>query len=80
MANDDSISISKFKATCLSVLSQVEATGRKVTVTKRGKPIACVIPAPRLDRSASFLGCMQGRGEILGDLLEPLEVEWEALQ
>lgn len=80
MAIEESISISKFKATCLSVLSQVEVTGRKVTVTKLGKPIACIVPAPPAERCGSFLGCMRGKGAILGDILEPLNVEWEALR
>jgi len=80
MAIEESISISMFKATCLSVLSQVEVTGRKVTVTKRGKPIACIVPAPPAERCGSFLGCMRGKGAILGDILEPLNVEWEALR
>jgi len=80
MAIEESISISKFKATCLSVLSQVEVTGRKITVTKRGRPIACIVPAPPAERSGSFLGCMQGKGAILGDIMEPLNVEWEALK
>lgn len=80
MAMEESISISKFKATCLSVLSQVEVTGRKITVTKRGKPIACIIPAPPAERGGSFLGCMRGKGAILGDIAEPLDVQWEALK
>lgn len=80
MAKEEIISISKFKATCLQVLSQVEATGRKITVTKRGKPIACIVPPPPAERSDSFLGCMQGKGAILSDILEPLGVNWEVLQ
>lgn len=35
---------SLFKATCLALLDQVEETGMVVVVTKRGKPVARLVP------------------------------------
>ena len=40
----ESMSISKFKATCLAVLEEVARQKTKIIITKRGKPIAEVIP------------------------------------
>ena len=74
----DTISISKFKATCLEVLKLVQQSGKPITVTRRGVPVAQVIPPPRL--AQNWLGCMAGEARVTGDLLEPLEVDWEVLQ
>ena len=37
-------SVSEFKAKSLGLLEQVSRTGEAITVTKRGKPIAKVVP------------------------------------
>ena len=39
-----SLSVSEFKATCLAVLEDVKKNKKRVLITKRGKPIAEVIP------------------------------------
>lgn len=40
---DDSITATKLKATLLGVLDEVARTGRSVTVTKHGKPVAQIV-------------------------------------
>lgn len=74
--------ISKFKATCLSLLERVKKTGQPVLITKRGEPIAQVVPPPPPEPPAgSAFGSMAGRGEILGDIVEPLgEDDWEVYE
>ena len=39
------ISATEFKAKCLSILDQVQARGETVTITKRGKVVAQLVPA-----------------------------------
>jgi len=75
----ETIAISKFKATTLAVLEQVQKTGQPVVVTKRGRPVAQVSPPPPPDSpKKSGYGCMAGTTEILGDIVEPLGAEdWE---
>ena len=75
------ISISRFKATCLAVLENVRQTGKPVRVTRFGKPVAQVVPVPRPASPTSWLGCMAGSVEILGDIVAPSTDpgEWEAL-
>ena len=78
----DTIAISKFKATCLSLLERVGKTGEPILVTKRGKPIAQVSPPPpaKPKRTSAF-GCMRGTSEELGDIIAPLPAEdWQALR
>jgi prevent-host-death family protein len=41
-----SIAAGEFKAKCLQILDEVQRTGQPVTVTKRGRPVARVVPMP----------------------------------
>lgn len=77
----ESIAISEFKATCLAVLERVRTTGQSVLVTRRGEPVAEIVPPPAAKRR-SLLGSGRGTGEILGDIVAPVvdESEWDALR
>lgn len=73
------ISISRFKATCLKLLQQVKRTGQPILVTRRGEPVAEVIPPPAPEAVAPWLGSGRGSGRIIGDIVSPLPAEdWEA--
>jgi prevent-host-death family protein len=72
------LSAAEFKATCLEVLDQVARTGRGVVVTKRGKPVARVVPL--VNRPDDIVGAMKGTVEIRGDIISPLTVRWEAFR
>jgi len=68
---EESIPISKFKATCLSLLDQVNKTGQPILVTKKGEPIAQVIPPPRPEKPASGGGAFHCGGKLMGVILSP---------
>jgi prevent-host-death family protein len=78
----EEMAVSKFKATCLAVLERVRRTRKPVLITRFGKPIAEIIPAPPPERPASWLGCMRGTGRIEGDIVSPAadEQDWEVLR
>jgi prevent-host-death family protein len=78
----NTVTISKFKATCLALLEEVRRTGRPLLVTRRGEPIAEVIPPPTPPHAAGWLGSAASTGRILGDIIEPAasRSEWEALR
>lgn len=77
----ETISISQFKATCLAALERVRRTGRPLLVTKRGTPIAQVLPPPVIEPQASAFGSMRGTAEEIDDIVQPLsEQDWEALR
>ncbi len=77
----ESIAISEFKATCLAVLERVRQSGQPIRVTRRGEPVAEIVPPSPAGRADSWLGSARGTGEILGDLVAPAadEGDWEAL-
>jgi prevent-host-death family protein len=79
---DSTIPISKFKATCLSVISRVKRTGRPVTVTRFGKPVARVVPFEPSRPKRRVLGAYQGQAEILGDIISPVlpPEAWDVLR
>ncbi|MBA2496967.1 MAG: type II toxin-antitoxin system Phd/YefM family antitoxin [Acidimicrobiia bacterium] len=77
----EELAISKFKATCLAVLDEVNRTGEPVLVTKRGVPVAQIVPPPPPPKRKSWLGSMAGTFTMHDDLIEPASRpdEWEAL-
>ena len=67
----------KFKATCLQLLDAAER-GESVTITKRGKVVARLVP-PEPEKPKEFvplLGCMRGKGKVLGDIVGPDFEAW----
>jgi antitoxin (DNA-binding transcriptional repressor) of toxin-antitoxin stability system len=73
------ITATEFKAKCLQILDEVNRTGEVVTITKRGKVVA-ELRAPYGVKTFAGPGSAIGQMNILGDILEPIDVEWEALQ
>lgn len=68
----EEIPISQFKAKCLALLEQVNKTKKPLRITRRGKPVADVVPAvPIVDRAALF-GSMRNSIKILGDIVSPV--------
>jgi len=69
---------SECKAKFLGVLDDVASKHERVIVTKNGKPVAEIVPF--VQKPATLLGAMKGSLKVLGDLDEPLGVEWEVLK
>ena len=70
----------EFKAKCLAILDEVQATGESITITKRGKPVATVSPSvpPQTEPRPPLFGMMKGTIKILGDIESPIDPGWEA--
>ncbi len=70
-----------FKAHCLQVMETVRRTRQEVIITKRGVPVAKLIPADP-PRTKDVFGCMAGEMTIVGDLEAPLhtEAEWKEFE
>ncbi len=61
---------SAFKARCLAVMNDIQATGEPVIVTKRGKPVVKIVPiTPEKD---DIFGFMAGKAKIIGDIESPV--------
>lgn len=57
-----------FKAKCLQIMDEVQSRKEPVLITKRGRPVAKLVPVD--SNPTSLLGYMQGKMEIVGDLSE----------
>ncbi len=71
---------STFKAQCLTVMDDVQATGEPVIVTKRGNPVVKVIPIEAVE--SEVFGFMAGEFTIAGDIESPVVPlkQWEVLK
>lgn len=67
----------KFKAKCLAVMDEVQKTGEPVLITKHGKPVAKLVPAP--SPPDDIFDYMKGKAKIVGDIVGPItpEEDWE---
>jgi prevent-host-death family protein len=61
---------SAFKARCLKVMNDVQATGEPVIVTKRRKPVVKVVPAE--PEKSDIFGFMADKFDIVGDIESPV--------
>ena len=77
----DTINASDFKARCLSILDRVRATGERVVILKRGRPVAELGPATEaLARYPQTE--LEGTVSVVGDIVGPVlpENHWESNQ
>ena len=65
----------EFKAKCLGLLDEVQRQRKQILITKRGKPVAKLVP---ISEAPSFVGSMKGTMEIVGDIVAPIDVKWDA--
>lgn len=66
----------EFKAKCLAIMDEVRETGEPYVITKRGVPVARLVPE-RSKKRKSIFGCMKGEAEIVGDIdVSPWEEEF----
>jgi prevent-host-death family protein len=82
MPGDITVPVNMLKAHLAEYLARVADEGATLTITKRGRPVAELSPprpAKKAKRKSPF-GCMKGRGRILGDIVSPLDVEWNVLK
>jgi prevent-host-death family protein len=70
----ETLSVSRFKATCLSVLEEVKTKRKRILITKRGKPIAEIIPANTKEKHVPLKSTVT----FIGDIVSPVaEDDWE---
>jgi prevent-host-death family protein len=72
------IKASEFKAKCLALMDEVERTGETVVITKNGKPVAELVPHRKRKKNAR--GILKDSLFITGDIISPIDVEWDALK
>ncbi|HMW15746.1 MAG TPA: type II toxin-antitoxin system Phd/YefM family antitoxin [Pseudomonadales bacterium] len=71
------INAAEFKAKCLKLLDEVAATHEPLVITKRGKPVAKLVPIED-ETEESMFGYLRGTVTILGDIIEVPHEPWAA--
>jgi prevent-host-death family protein len=64
-ATEKQLTATEFKARCLQILDELEKDG--IVITKRGHPVAKVVPLHKVDNS-KLIGSMKGKIVVKGDL------------
>lgn len=67
----------EFKSHCLQILDQVRDSRTEVIITKRGKPVAKLVPVDPEEPEPIF-GRMRGTVKIHGDIVGPTGEVWDA--
>jgi prevent-host-death family protein len=76
----------EFKARCLELMDRVAERSESFVITKRGRPVAKLVPVATEARRSIF-GALQGQARTSGDVVSPLAPsswatlqEWDELQ
>ncbi|MBK8574983.1 MAG: type II toxin-antitoxin system Phd/YefM family antitoxin [Elusimicrobia bacterium] len=72
-----SVSAAYFKARCLQLMDDVKERRATYVITKRGRPVARLVPVEPGSRTPVF-GRMKGTATVKGDLVAPVSVPWDA--
>ena len=71
------VSVSELKVHALKLMSDLqESKFDEILVTKKGASIAKITRF----KPKSIIGCMAGMAEIVGDIVSPIDVEWNVLK
>jgi prevent-host-death family protein len=69
------IAAGQFKAQCLQLMDRVKQTHEEIVITKHGRPVAKLVPVE--ERGLSFIGYMKGSVVVSGDIIAPVDEDWE---
>jgi prevent-host-death family protein len=74
------ISAGEFKTNCLAIMDEVKLKRETVVITKRGEPVAKLVPIH--EEVDGLFGFFSGRGKVIGDVVAPAfsPEEWGELQ
>ena len=75
------VGATEFKAKCLELMDRVQAKRETFVITKRGKPVAKLVPLGRA-RSGGLFGRLATRASITGDVTGPAIAaeSWETVR
>jgi prevent-host-death family protein len=74
------IAAAEFKARCLALMEDVRSTREPIIITKRGRPVAKLVPLA--SKKDDWIGRLNGKMRIVGDIVSPIVPlkDWEALR
>jgi prevent-host-death family protein len=65
----------EFKARCLKLLDEVAASGKALTITKHGRPVAQLVAMPA---QGPLFGAMRGSVISAEAIVAPVDEAWDA--
>lgn len=71
-----SIQAGNFKAKCLQLMDEVNEKHISIIITKHGKPVAKLMPIE--ESPVDFFGCLKNTVTVKGDIVAPIDIDWEA--
>lgn len=75
----ETIAVSELRANLMQVLKRIQ-TGARITITSRGKEIAVLVPPENsIEKARMALKELRKTAKI-GDVLSPVDVDWEAMK
>ena len=75
-ARSRTMKASEFKAKCLQLMDELAVHGGEIVITKNSRPVSRLVPYRAKPRT--LFGIDKGRIEILGDIVEPIDMAWDA--
>ncbi len=70
------IKASEFKAKRPKLMDEVAENGEEIVITKNGRPTARLVAYRQ--KPKTWFGADRGKLEIIGVIMSPMDVEWEA--
>jgi prevent-host-death family protein len=76
----EEIQLSNFQKNCQTIIESVNRSHKSILITDKGKLLVKIVPVSSSEQD-SWLGCMNGTGKIVGDIVSPVEDPkvWEVL-
>lgn len=65
------IPLGKFRERCFAILDSVQKTRQPVLITRRGRPLAKLVPVDETS-ATEFLGRLEGIVKVIGDIESPI--------
>ena len=78
MATEQTIKASEFKAKCLQLMDRVNQSGEEIVITKNGRPVSRLVPYRK--QPESLFGLHKGQVVSHDDLIEPVNMKWDACE
>jgi antitoxin (DNA-binding transcriptional repressor) of toxin-antitoxin stability system len=76
----EEIQLSNFQKNCRTIIKSMSRSNKSILITDKGKLLVKIVPVSSPGQD-SWLGCMNGTGKIIGDIVSPVEDPkvWEVL-
>lgn len=72
----EQVPATEFKDSCLRLIERVQQTREEIVVTKHGRPVAKLVAFDK--QKVPLFGYLAGSVTIHGDLIAPIDEEWDA--